>query len=221
MIIPLLFQTPQPLPPSVSQISVTPENFLEEAPANIFGCPRTKKKVKPRTENVMMSDQSVQKTLFHSPLTPRCVILVQLENLIFVLYWSEEQIQCLRWWTCLILFFYVWFCSFGLLPITPSADQPRVGLPFFTPSPPVNCQADLQAPKKVIFKFNFYIFIKIYEKIWWNSENLFLWFLQPVTRRNQNALPIKPPVFNVNNGTNNTREPTSASNNASREPAVG
>lgn len=49
----------------------------------------------------------------------------------------------------------------------------------------------------------------------------FLWFLQPVTRRNQNALPIKPPVFNVNNGTNNTREPTSASNNASREPAVG
>lgn len=86
MIIPLLFQTPQPLPPSVSQISVTPENFLEEAPANIFGCPRTKKKVKPRTENVMMSDQSVQKTLFHSPLTPRCVILVQLENLIFVLF---------------------------------------------------------------------------------------------------------------------------------------
>lgn len=153
MIIPLLFQTPQPLPPSVSQISVTPENFLEEAPANIFGCPRTKKKVKPRTENVMMSDQSVQKTLFHSPLTPRCVILVQLENLISALYWSEEQIHCLRWWTCLILFFYVWFCSFGLLPITPSADQPRVGLPFFTPSPPVNCQADLQAPKKVIFKF--------------------------------------------------------------------
>lgn len=146
-----VLETPQPLPPSVSQISVTPENFLEEAPANIFGCPRTKKKVKPRTENVMMSDQSVQKTLFHSPLTP----------------------------------------SFGLLPITPSADQPRVGLPFFTPSPPVNCQADLQAPKK------------------------------PVTRRNQNALPIKPPVFNVNNGTNNTREPTSASNNASREPAVG
>lgn len=45
--------------------------------------------------------------------------------------------------------------------------------------------------------------------------------VQPVTRRNQNALPIKPPVFNVNNGTNNTREPTSASNNASREPAVG
>lgn len=45
--------------------------------------------------------------------------------------------------------------------------------------------------------------------------------MQPVTRRNQNALPIKPPVFNVNNGTNNTREPTSASNNASREPAVG
>lgn len=172
MIIPLLFQTPQPLPPSVSQISVTPENFLEEAPANIFGCPRTKKKVKPRTENVMMSDQSVQKTLFHSPLTPRCVILVHLENLIFALYWSEEQIQCLRWWTCLILFFYVWFCSFGLLPITPSADQPRVGLPFFTPSPPVNCQADLQAPKKVSFKFNFYIMIKIYEKIWWNSENL-------------------------------------------------
>lgn len=105
MIIPLLFQTPQPLPPSVSQISVTPENFLEEAPANIFGCPRTKKKVKPRTENVMMSDQSVQKTLFHSPLTPRCVILVQLENLIFALYWNEEQIQCLRWWTCLILYF--------------------------------------------------------------------------------------------------------------------
>lgn len=164
MIISLLFQTPQPLPPSVSQISVTPENFLEEAPANIFGCPRTKKKVKPRTENVMMSDQSVQKTLFHSPLTPRCVIFVHLENLIFALCWSEEQIQCLRWWTCLILFFYVWFCSFGLLPITPSADQPRVGLPFFTPSPPVNCQADLQAPKKVIFKFNFYIIIKIYEK---------------------------------------------------------
>lgn len=164
MIIPLLFQTPQPLPPSVSQISVTPENFLEEAPANIFGCPRTKKKVKPRTENVMMSDQSVQKTLFHSPLTPRCVRFVHLEKLIFALYWSEEQIQCLRRWTCLILFFYVWFCSFGLLPITPSADQPRVGLPFFTPSPPVNCQADLQAPKKVIFKFNFYIFIKIYEK---------------------------------------------------------
>lgn len=172
MIISLLFQTPQPLPPSVSQISVTPENFLEEAPANIFGCPRTKKKVKPRTENVMMSDQSVQKTLFHSPLTPRCAILVHLENLIFALYWSEEQIQCLRWWTCLILFFFVWFCSFGLLPITPSADQPRVGLPFFTPSPPVNCQADLQAPKKVIFKFNFYIIIKIYEKNWWNSKNL-------------------------------------------------
>lgn len=91
MIIPLLFQTPQPLPPSsVSQISVTPENFLEEAPANIFGCPRTKKKVKPRTENVMMmSDQSVQKTLFHSPLTPRCVILVQLENLTSAFYWSD------------------------------------------------------------------------------------------------------------------------------------
>lgn len=68
--------------------------------------------------------------------------------------------------------FCVWFCSFGLLPITPSADQPRVGLPFFTPSPPVNCQADLQAPKKVIFKFNFYIIIKIYEKNWWNSKNL-------------------------------------------------
>lgn len=165
MIIPLLFQTPQPLPPSVSQISVTPENFLEEAPANIFGCPRTKKKVKPRTENVMMSDQSVQKTLFHSPLTPRCVILVQLENLISALYWSEEQIQCLRWRTCLILFFFVWFCSFGLLPITPSADQPRVGLPFFTPSPPVNCQADLQAPKKVIFNLIFTLLLKYMKKI--------------------------------------------------------
>lgn len=94
MIIPLLFQTPQPLPPSVSQISVTPENFLEEAPANIFGCPRTKKKVKPRTENVMMSDQSVQKTLFHSPLTPRCVILVQLEIFIIciILKWGTNTV---------------------------------------------------------------------------------------------------------------------------------
>lgn len=136
--------------------------------------------------------------------------------------------------------FCVWFCSFGLLPITPSADQPRVGLPFFTPSPPVNCQADLQAPKKVIFKIDFYNIIKKYEKkfmklrkfachiIMYMYIDMFLKILffydfcvQPVTRRNQNALPIKPPVFNVNNGTNNTREPTSASNNASREPAVG
>lgn len=60
--------------------------------------------------------------------------------------------------------FCVWFCSFGLLPITPSADQPRVGLPFFTPSPPVNCQADLLAPKKVIFKINFYNIIKKWKK---------------------------------------------------------
>lgn len=134
--------------------------------------------------------------------------------------------------------FCVWFCSFGLLPITPSADQPRVGLPFFTPSPPVNCQADLLAPKKVIFKINFYNIIKKWKKkkrkftghiimykymyIDLFLKNFFYDFcMQPVTRRNQNALPIKPPVFNVNNGTNNTREPTSASNNASREPAVG
>lgn len=134
--------------------------------------------------------------------------------------------------------FCVWFCSFGLLPITPSADQPRVGLPFFTPSPPVNCQADLLAPKKVIFKINFYNIIKKWKKkkrkftghiimYKYMYIDLFLkkffydFCMQPVTRRNQNALPIKPPVFNVNNGTNNTREPTSASNNASREPAVG
>ncbi|XP_062587206.1 cell division cycle protein 27 homolog, partial [Saccostrea cucullata] len=146
-----VLETPQPQPHTLSQVSVTPENFLEEAPANIFGCPRTKKKVKPRTENVLVSDQSVQKTLFHSPLTP----------------------------------------SFGLLPITPSADRPCAELPFLTPSPPVNCQTDHQAPKK------------------------------PVTRRTQNAPLIKPPVFNVNNGTNNTRELSTASNNNSREPAVG
>lgn len=62
--------------------------------------------------------------------------------------------------------------------------------------------------------------VHVYRHVFKNSF-FYDFCVQPVTRRNQNALPIKPPVFNVNNGTNNTREPTSASNNASREPAVG